>query len=150
MEAVAAPCGGRLGLTRLLVIRHARAGNRSEWHGDDRVRPLDERGRAQADALVDELAGFPVERILSSPYDRCIQTVEPLAAERGLPIEPRDELGEERQATAGVTLVRSLAGEPVAVCVHGGLTDNAFGQRQKKGETLVIDRDGAVVERRRV
>ena len=134
----------------LLVIRHARAGERSEWQGDDRKRPLDEKGRRQAAALVEELAPFSVTRILSSPYDRCVQTVEPLAAARGLEIELRDELGEERQSSEGVALVRSLAGEDVAACVHGGLTDGAFDERQKKAETLVVDGEGRVVERRQV
>ena len=134
----------------LLVIRHARAGDRAEWQGDDRKRPLDKRGRRQAQALVDELAEFPLTRILSSPYDRCVQTVEPLAAARGLQIEVRDELGEERQYLEGAALARSFVGEPAALCVHGGLSDAAFGERQKKGETLVVDDDGRVVERRRV
>ena len=89
-------------------------------------------------------------RILSSPADRCVQTVEPLAAARGLDIEVHDELGEARQGHDGVALVRSLLGEPVAVCVHGGLSDAAVGTRQKKGETLVVDAEGHVVDRLRV
>jgi 8-oxo-dGTP diphosphatase len=133
----------------LLVIRHARAGDRDDWRGDDRERPLDKRGRRQADALVEELEGYPISRILSSPYDRCVQTVEPLATRRGLAIEQRDELGEGGQYN-GAILVRSLIGQPVAVCVHGGLSDTAFGERLKKGETLVVDERGDVVERLRV
>jgi len=133
----------------LLVIRHARAGDRDDWRGDDRERPLDKRGRRQADALVEELEGYPISRILSSPYDRCVQTVEPLATRRGLAIEQRDELDEGGQYN-GAILVRSLIGEPVAVCVHGGLSDTAFGERLKKGETLVVDERGDVVERLRV
>jgi len=131
----------------LLVIRHARAGDSSEWEGDDRLRPLDKRGRRQAEALVESLSPFAIARILSSPYDRCVQTVEPLAAARGLPIDSREELGEDRQARDGAALARSLAGEDVAICVHGGLSDAAFGERQKKGETLVVDDDGCVVQR---
>lgn len=134
----------------LLVIRHARAGDSSAWKGDDRKRPLDERGVQQAAELVRELADYSVTRILSSPYDRCVQTVEPLAAQRELEIELRDELGEHQQQVEGAELVRSLAGEPVAVCVHGGLADSAFGESQKKGETLVVDADGRVVKRLRV
>lgn len=133
----------------LLVIRHASAGDRQAWPGDDRKRPLDDRGLAQATALTTELAAFPVERVLSSPYDRCVQTVEPLAASRGLTVEVREELGEERQSTDGAQFVRSLAGKPVAVCVHGGLSDVAFGERQKKAETLVVDADGCVAQRLR-
>lgn len=134
----------------LLVIRHASAGDRQAWRGDDRKRPLDDRGRKQAAALTRELAAFPVDRVLSSPYDRCVQTVEPLAASKGLTVEVRDELGEERQSTDGAQLVRSLAGQPVAVCVHGGLSDVALGQRQTKGETLVVEADGGVAQRLRV
>jgi phosphohistidine phosphatase SixA len=133
----------------LLVIRHGRAGDSSAWEGDDRLRPLDKRGRRQAEALVESLTPFPIARILSSPYDRCVQTVEPLAAARGLPIETREELGEDRQAVEGAALARSLADEDVAICVHGGLSDAAFGERQKKAETLVVD-DGRVVQRIRV
>jgi 8-oxo-dGTP diphosphatase len=151
MEAAAEARPRDLGLSALLlVIRHARAGHRSEWEGDDRRRPLDERGRVQSGKLVPELEGFEIERILSSPYDRCVQTVEPLAAARGLDIDRREELSEERQGTAGVALARELAGEAVALCVHGGLSDWTFGVRQKKGEILFVDADGRVVERRRV
>lgn len=133
-----------------LLIRHARAGNRSEWQGDDRRRPLDERGRLQAEALVDALDRFAITRILSSPYDRCVQTVEPLAADRGLEIELHRELGEDHQHMNGAALARQLVGEDVALCVHGGLSDAAFGERQKKGETLVLDAEGRVAERLRV
>jgi Histidine phosphatase superfamily (branch 1) len=149
VEASARSRGRRLGLT-LLVIRHAWAGEASEWDGDDRLRPLDERGAQQAAALVDALASFEITRVLSSPNVRCVQTVEPLARVRGLPVEPRDELGEERQDREGVELARSLVGEPVAICVHGGLSDAAFGASQKKGETLVVDREGEIVQRIRV
>jgi 8-oxo-dGTP diphosphatase len=131
----------------VLVIRHARAGKRAEWTGDDRVRPLDDRGLEQAAALVAELVSFPLERILSSPYDRCVQTVEPLAAARGVPIEVVEALAEEHQADAGVALARASAGEPVALCVHGGLSDDAFGVSLKKGETLVVDANRRVVAR---
>ena len=133
----------------LLVIRHARAGDRDGWRGEDRERPLDKRGRRQADALVEELEDYPISRILSSPYDRCVQTVEPLAAQRGLAIEQRDELGEGGQYN-GAVLIRSLIGQSVAVCVHGGFSDAVFGERLKKGETLVVDERGDVVERLRV
>jgi phosphohistidine phosphatase SixA len=130
----------------ILIIRHARAGERAEWSGDDRRRPLDKRGREQAADLVGALSDYEVARVLSSPYDRCVQTVEPLAEARGLEVEIRDELGEERQLEDGVELVRSLLGQDVAVCGHGGLSDELVGVSQKKGETLVLDEHGHVVE----
>lgn len=38
--------------TPLILVRHALAGSRQEWKGDDDLRPLDERGRAQAEVLA--------------------------------------------------------------------------------------------------
>ena len=149
MEEAATPRTQGLGLS-LLLIRHARAGERAEWTGDDRRRPLDKRGWRQAEHLVELLAPYDVDRIVSSPYDRCVQTVEPLARARELPVEPREELGEELQDTAGVALLRLLAGTPVAVSCHGGLSDVVVGERQKKGETIILNlqSDRLVVEER--
>jgi phosphohistidine phosphatase SixA len=130
----------------MLLIRHARAGHRDDWSGEDRRRPLDERGRKQAADLVAALSKYRLARILSSPYDRCVQTVEPLAQARGLEVEIRDELGEEQQLDEGVELVRSLLEQDVALCGHGGLSDALVGVSQKKGQTLVLDRHGRVVE----
>ena len=81
----------------ILLVRHASAGDRDEWEGDDRLRPLDERGRRQANQLVELLEQYEITRLLSSPFLRCIQTVEPLAQARGFDIEIRDELSDERQ-----------------------------------------------------
>jgi phosphohistidine phosphatase SixA len=123
----------------LLLIRHGRAGDRDEWEGDDLRRPLDERGRQQAERLVELLASYPVARVASSPADRCVQTVEPLARARGLAVELRDELSEELQDTAGVSLVRAAAKDDVAVSCHGGLSDVLIGESQKKGEAIVLE-----------
>jgi len=131
----------------LLLVRHARAGERDEWEGDDRDRPLDDRGLAQARTLVETLAPFAVEAILTSPYLRCVQTVEPLAAARGLVPELRPELGEERQATDGAALVRACSGRDVVVCGHGGL-DAIIPSAPpwKKGRTFVLDEQLALLE----
>jgi 8-oxo-dGTP diphosphatase len=124
----------------LLLVRHASAGKRSEWTADDAERPLDERGVAQAEHLPDVLARFPIARILSSPARRCLDTVAPLAAARGLPVEPREELSVERQDREGHSLVRSLAGQDVIVCGHGGLETVIPGApRWRKGTTFVVD-----------
>jgi 8-oxo-dGTP diphosphatase len=124
----------------ILLIRHASAGDREQWTGDDdRRRPLDARGRRQADALVELLAEYDVDLVVSSPADRCIQTVEPLAAARGLVVEAREELSEERQDSEGAAFVRALAGSPAISC-HGGLSWGVAGESQKKAEVIVLER----------
>jgi 8-oxo-(d)GTP phosphatase len=130
-----------------LVIRHASAGDSAAWEGDDRLRPLDARGLAQTSRLVELLEGNAISLILSSPALRCLQTVEPLARSRGLEIDVREELAEERQQSDGAQLVLALRREDAAVSVHGGLSEVAFDVSQKKGEVLVIDGTGQVVER---
>jgi 8-oxo-(d)GTP phosphatase len=134
----------------LLLIRHAWAGSRQEWPGDDSERPLDERGERQARELVALLADLPVSRLLTSPYLRCVQTVEPLAKARGLQLELRDELGEELQLSAGITLVQSLVGTDLGVCGHGGL-ESALRDPPpwKKGAVFVVDDALRVSEVRR-
>jgi 8-oxo-(d)GTP phosphatase len=123
----------------LLLHRHAWAGDSSEWQGDDGVRPLDDRGRRQAEALVEALAVYDVHRIVSSPYARCIQTIEPLAKARGLEIELDEQLGADRLDEVPEVLER-LKGENVVVCTHGDLP--WLGDRKfKKGSTWVLDDD---------
>jgi 8-oxo-(d)GTP phosphatase len=128
----------------ILLIRHASAGDREEWDGDDRRRPLDEKGWRQSAALVELLAGYEVDRILSSTYDRCFQTVEPLASARGLEIELREELSEEYDEVDGAALVRSLDGNPAVSC-HGALSVSLIGESQKKSEVIVLERRGGSV-----
>jgi phosphohistidine phosphatase SixA len=129
-----------------MLIRHASAGDRQSWTSDDDERPLDKRGRRQAQQLVELLKDYPLGRILSSPALRCVQTVEPLAAARGLVIETADEIGEGHDAEH---LIATLDGADVALSCHGGLSDAVCGERQKKAEVLVLDGTGAVRSRLR-
>lgn len=124
----------------MLLVLHAWAGKRSDWAGDDSERPLDERGRVQALELVSELMPFQIERILSSPYRRCVETVEPVARARGVEIECRAELSEESQDDDGAALVRELIdSDNVLVCGHGGLEHAIPGAHKlDKGEILVV------------
>jgi 8-oxo-dGTP pyrophosphatase MutT (NUDIX family)/broad specificity phosphatase PhoE len=63
----------------VLLVRHASAGRRSKWRGDDRGRPLDAKGVEQARAVTRLLGRFGVTGILSAEHVRCVQTVEPLS-----------------------------------------------------------------------
>ena len=72
----------------LILVRHASAGRKADWPGDDQSRPLDARGAADAQALAGLLACFaPTARVISSPALRCTDTVRPFAASFGGTVE---------------------------------------------------------------
>ena len=145
----------------LLLVRHAHAGARKDWDGDDRLRPLSARGRRQAEGLVGLFEPFAGQRLLSSPYERCVATLRPLAERFSLRVEPLEELA-EGNATAALALVRALADEKVAVCTHGDVVaevlvaladedrlDLGDRPRQAKGSTWVLEAsDGRFVTAR--
>jgi len=124
----------------VLLLRHATAG-KSTSAPDDHLRPLDERGWEQAEKLVDALAPYDAQRILTSPYIRCRQTVEPLARALGRPIEERPELAEGSAAEDALRLVGSLDGETAVLCTHGDVVYELLGEESKKGSTWVLDAD---------
>jgi 8-oxo-dGTP diphosphatase len=124
----------------LVIVRHGSAGDRAEWDGDDRDRPLDDRGRGQAQELVLRLAPFPIDAIYSSPARRCVETVEPLAGAHGLGVIECGELGEGRQSEEGGPLLQTLAAQDVVVCGHGGLELALRNPRKwRKGAAFVLD-----------
>ena len=100
------------------VVRHADAGDRGSWVAGHDDRPLSLTGHGQAAGLVGVLAAVPVQRVLSSPSLRCVQTVEPLARARGLPVERNDALAEGGWRDA-VALLADLAGTDCVACSHG-------------------------------
>ena len=110
------------------LVRHAHAGDRKKWSGNDLLRPIDERGQRQA-ALVGRLYSlFGPARLFAATPLRCKQTLEPLAAAIGdRPIvldsafaEPPD--AEDAPAKAKLALQRLLdlrsGGMPV-ICSQG-------------------------------
>ena len=135
----------------VLLVRHAKAGDRHDWEPPDDLRPLTAKGEAQAKAMVAAFAEFEVVRVLSSPYLRCSQTVAPLAAARGLAVEPCDELA-EGEGRAALALVRSLLGgaSHVVLCTHGDVVEEVLDglrvrrdDETRKGATWILDDAGS-------
>jgi 8-oxo-dGTP diphosphatase len=142
------------------LVRHAKAGDRSAWTEDDRLRPLSKTGRRQAEALVRTFHGLRIDRVLTSPYVRCEQTVRPLALDRGLPLEPLEALAEGAPLEGLLRLFDDLDGQAVVVCGHGDLIPAAVERDRargvptdegatKKGSTWVLERAGGAVVRAR-
>jgi broad specificity phosphatase PhoE len=82
-------------MTKLLVIRHGHAQGNAEHRfiGQTDV-PLDDLGHLQAGALAARLQSTPIDRIVSSDLSRAIDTITPLAAAIGIPIERDPRLRE--------------------------------------------------------
>lgn len=117
---------------RLYLVRHAKAGSRDGWDGDDDLRPLSKAGRRQAAALVDELAGAGVARIVSSPAVRCRQTVEPLAERLRLPVDLSDAVAEGAPRAESLALVDKL-GDGGVCCTHGDVVGNLLLECERQG-----------------
>ena len=63
----------------LILLRHAKATPRNDWSGEEAKRPLLPEGKTQAKRLVAILKSFGPKRLVTSPWTRCWQTVEPYA-----------------------------------------------------------------------
>ena len=143
----------------ILLVRHAKAGKRSEWRGDDYERPLEPAGEEQAAALVEFLSFFCPDRVHSARPLRCRQTVAPLADALGLPVRLAPEFDDLEFARApGRTQTALLAlakpGRVSVVCSQGltipSLVDAVAPMNRspetRKGATWVLSLvDGEVV-----
>ncbi|MEQ3548942.1 NUDIX hydrolase [Pseudonocardia nematodicida] len=110
----------------VVLVRHAKAGSRTAWEGDDDLRPLSGTGHTQADRLAQFLPRFGPDRLASAPPLRCGQTIapfaektglgtpssEPLLGEHGYWVSPADGRARfaELAASPGVTLICSQGG----------------------------------------
>ena len=133
------------------MIRHANAPGGGDPQGFDLAacetqRNLDDRGRAQAAALGEELRrrGIVVDRLLTSPWCRCRDTASLLGY--GAPeVEPAlvnlvGGLGDRSaQVPAMRDLVAGWSGGGTLVLVSHGSTISAFtGIQPRSGEVLVL------------
>lgn len=139
----------------IYLVRHAKAGDRSLWKGDDWLRPLSRAGRSQSRGIMDLLEDARFDRVLSSPYVRCMETVVPLAGSRRLPIEVEESLAEGGDLDAVFAIMRKHVGTGAVLCSHGDIipavlsnlsahgVDLGPDPRCPKGCMWVLDADGS-------
>jgi 8-oxo-dGTP diphosphatase len=112
-------------MTTVLLVRHAKAGNRADWPANDDLRPLSRAGQTQANALRGLLRCFGADAVHAADRTRCVQTVEGLAQDLGVSVVIEQALTEEAYQAHPVGAVRRLreiaqgGGTPV-VCGQGG------------------------------
>jgi 8-oxo-(d)GTP phosphatase len=108
----------------VMIVRHGTAGSKSRYKGDDRMRPLDKRGRAQAESLVGVLLAFGADTLYAADRLRCHQTLEPLAEELGTcihdePLLTEEEYPEHRKAARHRVLEIAASGGTPVICTQG-------------------------------
>lgn len=145
--------------TTVLVVRHAKAGRRARYKGDDTLRPLDAVGRTQAQALSTLLRAFGATEVHAADRARCVQTVEPLARDlaAGIAIEPAlTEESYREDPAAAQALVRKIAarGGVQVICSQGRVIPDLLrwwaerdgvtlpAARNRKGSTWVLSLSG--------
>jgi 8-oxo-dGTP diphosphatase len=139
----------------VLVVRHATAGSKSRFSGDDTKRPLDKKGRAQAEALVGQLLAFGATDVYAADRVRCHQTLEPLAEELGVDVHDEPLLSEEayadnpKRARRRILEIAAQNGTP-AICTQGKVIPDLIEwwcdrdgvrpdkSRNRKGSTWVL------------
>lgn len=152
-------------LHTLLLVRHAKAGRRSRYKGDDRQRPLEKIGRAQAQALAPLLLAFGAQTLHAADRVRCFATFEPLADTLGVHIASEPALSEEvfrEDPEATADRMRAIAADHTqihAVCSQGKVIPPLLEKwaaadgfiapttRNRKGSVWVLSiHDGRVVQ----
>ena len=124
----------------IYLVRHAKAGRKSRFEGADVQRPLDEVGWLQAKALATTIASFNPTCLLSSPYLRCMQTLQDLGAHTGQPVQPDPRLAEDSDIGAFVALLEVVANGAV-LCSHGDMIPAAIGVLEKRGMNITTEPD---------
>jgi 8-oxo-dGTP diphosphatase len=112
--------------TTLLLVRHAKAGSRSEWDGPDDARPLSANGRGQVPPVTGLAGLYGASRVHAAPLVRCVDTVAPVAHRLGLRVVEEPLLSEKGYAgseEAAVARLLAMADEGgvAVVCSQGGV-----------------------------
>ncbi len=121
---------------RIFLVRHAEAGKRRHWAGDDFKRPISNRGRVQVAALDDILTRWPITRVLTSPYVRCRQTATPLASALATKSRVEPSLEEYQPPEQLANFIRGLTGESVVMVSHGDVISGYIGMIAAEGAKL--------------
>ena len=106
---------------------------------------LDERGTGQAARLAERLRPLPLAAIVTSPLERCTDTVAPIADGRTLEPVVDERLGEARYGDWTSQEIRTLVRDPLWKVVQGQPSTVTFpngeAMREVQGRALAAVRD---------
>lgn len=124
----------------IFVVRHAKAGSRHHWDGDDAERPLSKNGWRQAEGLAERLRGEAVSGLWSSPYVRCMQTLEPLGRALGLEVIAEKRLGEGTPFEDVLALLGEVP-DGAVLCSHGDIIPELLDALVRRGTKILTPPD---------
>jgi 8-oxo-dGTP diphosphatase len=136
----------------IFLVRHAKAGSRSRWSGDDTIRPLEADGEWQANEIASKLVDRATGIIASSPYLRCRQTVEPLARKRDVDVVTLQALN-EGAGFVGLLDVLAVIADGSVLCSHGDVIPETIDALVRRGARIIGEPDirkGSIWELERV
>ncbi len=116
----------------LYIVRHAKAGKRSEWDGPDTLRPLSDKGWEQAQAIAKKLIELKPIALISSPAVRCMQTLEPLSEAMKIKIVADERLFEDGDVAKMIELLEA-AQDSTVISSHGDMIPEAIKILQRRG-----------------
>lgn len=129
----------------LIVLRHCAAVSRSKWRsGDEMSRPLAKKGRRQAAELPPLLGAFHPKAIVSSPWQRTLDSVMPFADAAGLDVVVKPQLTEsaheERPSGTAAVMSRIIdQARPTLICTHRPVLRTVFQVLRDASAPTVID-----------
>lgn len=123
-------------MKRIIIVRHAWSGDPDKWKGDDKVRPLDERGEKEADWLAKEIVKYAPEHLASSQYLRCWQTLLPLALRIRVPVVGLAGLNVGKDGKQIVNnILDSVEDGTWVLCTHGDVGPKILSQLGKDDDS---------------
>ena len=120
----------------LLLVRGAAALPRELWARSENDRPLTLEGKVMARSLMALGAFFEVDRILSAPASRCIETVAPLARSENLRVEASPGLA-DGQIERAMGLIEGARGTGTVLCTHEEVVSGLLTRLATQDRTLV-------------
>ena len=132
-------------MTALLLLRHAHAGDRTRWHGDDDVRPLSEKGRRQAEQVANLLGRMDdaPDLFITSPLARARETAEIVAKALNVQVVVDPRLAESLDPDL-LSEILLAAGPAERPCIVGHDPDFSYLLGELVGTGAIPMRKGAL------
>ncbi|GGK17697.1 phosphatase [Streptomyces camponoticapitis] len=131
-------------MATLILVRHGRstANTSGVLAGRTPGVALDEQGLAQAAALPGRLAGLPLAAVVSSPLQRCLETVQPLVEARpGIGTHQEERISECDYGDWSGRKLAELADDPLMAVVQQHPSSAAFpgGESMRGMQARAVD-----------